>query len=169
MRRILHVIDSISDWAGKIVCWATVALVGVVITEVFVRYVLSKSLMWSMDTDLMLGTAVFCAGWAYALRHHAHVRIDVFYTRLSPRARAIVDVIGALLLFFPLIIVLIQTSGYYTWNAFVKGETSLLSYWYPIMWPWRALVLLGFILLLLQGAAQFFRDSYLMIRNKPYA
>ena len=168
MRSTLRGIDALSDWVGKIMSWCIVGLVALIVVEVFLRYAAQKTLMWSTETDLLLGAAIYCAGWAYAHRHHAHVRIDILYSRLPPRGRATIDVIGILLLFIPLMTVLIYASAAHTWKSFVLGETSDISYWFPPIWPWRAIVLLGFLLLTLQGLAYLYRDAYLMIRNKPY-
>jgi len=100
--------------------------------------------------------------------HKNHVRIDVFYGRLSPRGKAVIDVIGTLVAFFPLIILFVYVCAIRAWDSYVTNEVSWQSYWYPVLWPYRTLVTLGFILLLLQGSAQFFRDFYLLVRNKPY-
>ncbi|MFQ5996823.1 MAG: TRAP transporter small permease subunit [Dehalococcoidales bacterium] len=168
MKSVLRTIDAISDWAGRSISWCAVGLVSIVVLEVFMRYAAQKTIMWSTETDLMLGTALFCAGWAYAHRHHAHIRIDLIYLRMPARVRAIFDVTGTLILFFPLMLVFIQASASYTWRAYTTGEESNLTYWYPPIWPWRTIVLLGFVLLTLQGLAHFYRDVYAMIRNKPY-
>lgn len=148
--------------------WCAVGLVLMVVLEVFTRYAVHKTIMWTTETDLMLGTTLFCAGWAYAHRHHAHIRIDLLYMRMPARVRAIFDVIGTLILFFPLMAVFIQSSAYYTWRAYIGDEMSNLTFWYPPIWPWRTIVLLGFVLLTLQGAAHFYRDVYFLIRNRPY-
>ena len=168
MRNVLRAIDATSDWAGRTMSWCAVALVLMVVLEVFMRYAVQKTIMWSNETGLMLGTALYCAGWAYAHRHRAHIRIDLIYLQMPARVRAIFDVTGTLILFFPLMLVFIQSSAYYTWRAYKIGEMSNLTFWYPPIWPWRTIVLLGFVLLILQGAAHFYRDVYQVIRNKPY-
>jgi TRAP-type mannitol/chloroaromatic compound transport system permease small subunit len=168
MRKILKTIDNISEWVGRSASWCAAALVLLVVLEVFTRYAVKQTLMWSADIDLMFGTALYCAGWAYVHRHRDHIRIDILYLRMPARVRAIFDVFGTLILFFPLMLVLIQTSVYYTVRAYKIGEVSQYSFWYPVVWPWRAVVLLGLTLLTLQGIAHFYRDVYLMVRNKPY-
>ena len=168
MRKVLKTIDNISEWAGRSASWCAVALVLLVVLEVLMRYAVKQTLMWSADIDLMFGTTIYCAGWAYAHRHNAHIRIDILYLQMPPRVRAIFDVFGTLILFFPLMLVLIQSSAYYTLRAYKIGEVSQYSFWYPVVWPWRTVLLLGFTLLTLQGIAHFYRDVYLMIRNKTY-
>lgn len=168
MRTIIRAIDFTSEWAGRAVRWLCVALVLVITQEVFMRFVLNNPSMWVLETSMMLGATVYVFGWSYVHRHRAHIRVDVFYVRLPPRGQAIVDIIGQLLLFFPLFIVF--TYGALDWakEAWVTNERMVKTYWYPPFAPLRTLIALASILLLLQGAANFFRDFYLLIRNKPY-
>ena len=168
MRATLRVIDSISEWTGKIIRWLCVVLVGVVVYGVILRYVFNSPTMWAYETSIMLGTTIYVLGWAYVHRHGGHIRVDVFYMRLSLRGRAIIDVVGDLLCCFPLIILLIYISAVWAGQAWSINEKMILTYWYPPAAPVRTIVVIGFCLLLFQGGAQFIRDLYQLIRNKPY-
>lgn len=168
MRTILKTIDAISDWTGRSARWLTALLVLVISYEVIMRYLFRAPTMWAYETAIMLGATTYALAWSYVHRHRSHVRVDVFYMRLPPRGRATIDVIGNLLLFFPLIFVLINTSIGWAWRAWLINEKSVETYWYPPVAPVRTLVALGLCLFALQGVAQFTRDLYLLIRNKPY-
>lgn len=168
MKTILRVIDSISEWSGRSVRWLALALVLVMTNEVIMRYVFNRPTVWGFETSVMLGAALYALGISYAHRHHSHLRIDVFYTHLSPRRRAIIDVVGTLFLCFPLMIILVGASIDNAWVAWVGKERLKLTFWYPPSGPLRTVVALGFILLALQVIAQFIRDVYLLIRNRPY-
>jgi len=167
MRTIARVIDSISEWTGKAIRWACVALVIVLCYEVTARYVFDAPTIWAHETSCMLGGTIIALGWAYTHKHHGHVRVDVFYMHLSPRGKAISDVVGALLFLFPLLIVYIHVAVDEVWFSWSTGERLIESYWYPPATPIRAMLVLGFSLFALQGVAQFIRDLYLLIRNKP--
>lgn len=168
MRKILRVIDAISDRTGKIACWLAALLVALISLEVIMRYFFNAPTMWNYETGMMVGGSLFAMGWAYAWRHHSHVRIDVFYTHLSPRGKAAVDVAGAFVFFFPLMMLFVSVSIAWAWQAWEISEKSVETYWYPIIAPFRTMVSLGFLLLALQGTAQFIRDFYLLVRNKAY-
>jgi len=168
MRAIIRVIDSISEWMGKIVRWLCVVLVLVMAYEVTMRYVFDAPTMWAYETSIMIGGSIFALGWAYVHRHKGHIRVDVFYERLSPKGKAIIDVIFASLFLFPLLIVLIDASVSYAWRAWLINEKSVETYWYPPAAPFRTVVAIGFCLFLLQCIAQFVRDLYLLAKNKPY-
>ena len=153
---------------GKTACWLASILVALIALEVIMRYFFDKPTMWNYETSMMTGGSLFALGWAYAHRHHSHVRIDVFYTHLSPRAKAAIDVVGTLLLFFPLMLMFISTSIAWTANAWEINEKSVETYWYPPIAPFRTVVTIGLIMLALQGVAQFVRDFYRLVRNKAY-
>jgi len=100
MRKALQIIDSISEWTGKTGQWLSVSLVLVVTYEVIMRYVFNKPSLWPFDMACMMGLTLYVLAFAYVLRHKAHVRVDVFYTHLPSRGKAIIDILGALILFF---------------------------------------------------------------------
>ncbi len=166
MRIIVRAIDSISEWTGKTIRWACVALVLVLVYEVTARYVFNAPTIWAHETSCMLGGTIVALGWAYTHRHHGHVRVDVLYMHLSPRGKAIVDVLCASFLLFPLLAILIYMAADFMWVAWLRGEVLIESYWYPPSGPIRTVTLLGLCLFAFQGVAQFIRDLYLLIRNK---
>ena len=168
MKSILRVIDSISQWTGKSVRWFALALVLVMANETIMRYVFNQPTVWGFETAIMLGASLYALSAAYAHWSHSHIRIDVFYSRLSVRKRAIIDVLGTLFLCFPLMYVLVSASVSNAWQAWVGHETLKLTFWYPPAGPLRTAVALGFILLTLQVIAQFVRDVYLLARNEAY-
>ncbi|HUU65073.1 MAG TPA: TRAP transporter small permease subunit [Dehalococcoidales bacterium] len=168
MRTFLRVVDSISEWTGKTGRWFAVGLVLIVSLEVILRFVFNRPTLWAYETSVMLGACTFVLAFAYVHRYHAHIRVDVFYTHLSNRGKAIIDVLGDLLLFFPLIFLLVLVAWDWMTYAWTTGERMPITGWYPPAGPLRTVVALGFILFVLQGVAQFIRDLYLLVRNKPY-
>jgi len=168
MKKLLKVIDDISGWAGRIASWFCITLVLVIVYDVIARYVFNAPTIWGYETAVMLGCTVYVLGWVFTHMKHGHVRIDVIYSRLSARKRAFIDVTGTFFIFSPLLIVFIAGSYSQAWHAWSIGEVALESYWYPPLAPLRTVVLVGFCLLAFQAAAQFFRDSYILIRGKPY-
>ncbi len=168
MRTILRSIDSISEWSGRTIKWLCVAVVLVMCYEVTLRYVFGAPTIWVFIVSRVLGCTIVVLGAAYTLLHNKHVRVDILYSRLSPRAKAIVDVICAIVFFFPLMYVLILTSADYMLFSLSTGQIIKWTPWYPPFAPLRAVILLGFCMLALQGMAQFIRDLNLAIRNKTY-
>lgn len=166
IRAILRVIDSINERIGLSAAWLCLALVLVEAFEVVSRFGFNAPTTWAYETACMLGGTIYLIGWAYVYLHDKHVRVDIVYTHFSPRGKAIMDVVCALLFLFPVAILLLKTSIPWTVKAWSIGEVMAKSHWYPPAAPYRTIFTLGIFLLTLQGMARFTRDLYFAIRNK---
>jgi len=162
----MRVIDSISEWTGRFISWLCLALIAIVVLEVVMRYVFNNSQNWSPELSGMLLATITAMGWAYVHRHSGHVRVDIIYNFLSPRGKAVLNVICALTMFFPLMFVLIRAAASWMYYAFSRHEVLIATSWYPPAAPSRTMVLIALSLFALQGIAWFFRDCYFLIRNK---
>jgi len=116
----------------------------------------------------MLAASLYVLAFAYTHKHRAHVRVDMIYSHLPNRGQAIIDFLGNLLLFFPFIFLLSINAWDWMLDAWVTDERMPITGWYPPAGPLRTIVFLGLSLFALQGVANFIRDTYLMIKNKPY-
>ena len=168
MKKILRGIDSVNEQAGSISSWLVAVLIAVILYEVVARYVFNAPTTWAFGTFRMLGGAIVVLGWAYAQWHNSHVRVDVFYIHFSPRKRALVDVIGTGLFFFPLFAVFIKFAGSSIWHtslAFTLGMTS-----YPgkpsVNLLYTTVILIGLCLFFLQFVARFIRDVYILAKGR---
>jgi len=102
IKRILRAIDTLNERVASISSWLVAFLIVVILYEVVSRYVFNAPTQWGFGSLRMLGSAIVVLGWAYAQLLDSHIRVDFIYTRLSPRKRALVNVIGTALFFFPL-------------------------------------------------------------------
>lgn len=168
MRSVLKVIDLISEYSGRTGSWVCVALVLVLAYEVLMRYVFNAPTLWAHLTSTMLSTTLTMLGFAYVHLHRGHIRIDILYNRLSPRARAIHDATFTLLLFLPLLFILSYISASWMWESWLENEKYGASVWAPPAGPWRTVLLIGWSLFALQCLAQFMRDLYFVVSNKAY-
>jgi len=161
----LRTIDVLSRWTGKWVAWLIIPNVLALVYEVIARYIFNSPTIWSYDVTYFLYGSHFLLGAAYVLSIDAHIRIDIFTSHLSQRTRTVVDLLGYLFLFFPVIIALIYAGGQYVLQSFEMGEQSGLSPWRPYLYPYKAVITISFVLLLLQGAASFIRNISLLTRG----
>lgn len=168
MRVLLRVVDFINERVGKVTRWLAVIMVLLVSLEVIMRYFFNAPTMWNYETTMFVGGSLFALSLAYTHLCRSHIRIDMIYSLLSPRKKAIIDVLGAILFFYPLAILLVSTSVYYASQAWVTNEKSIETYWYPPIAPFRSVVAVGFCLFALQGTAHFIRDLYLLVKKRPY-
>ncbi len=157
MKAFIAMIDWISEWEGKIVSFLFVIASVQVCLELTLRYAFNAPTIWGLELTIYLCAVTYVMGGAYAQRFNAHIQVDLFYIRWSPRTRAIVDLFISDLLFFFFCGVLVWQSGAWAWNAFSKGMTSG-TIWDPPIWPMKSILFFGSLLLFLQGCCKFIRD-----------
>jgi len=162
MRKTVQILESISQWAGRIICWFCLALVLILTFEVFMRYILNSPTNFSYEVSTMIGVTICSMGLAYTHLHHGHVRVDVIWRLLPARGKALADIIGSLVFFFPLIIFVVYASVEWAQFSFSVGEIMTKTTLYPPAWPVRAVMVLGFFMFISQGVAKLIRDIYLV-------
>ena len=168
MRKVLKTIDSINEFVGEQMKWVVLFLILVVCSEVMMRYVFNSPTSQLPVIQTWTGTTLYILAFGYVMLHKGHVRVDVLYTRFSDRMKAIMDVILFFVFFVPAIGSLLYSGYNWMIHAWVAGERSMLTYWYPPMAPVRTIVFIGLSLFFLQGLATLYRDLYMAVRSKPY-
>jgi TRAP-type mannitol/chloroaromatic compound transport system permease small subunit len=158
--KTVRVIDKFTDTTGVWVAWLNVPLVLAVAYEVVARYLFNAPTIWSFDVTYMLYGTIFMLGAAYALHKGAHIRTDFFYETWTDRTRGVVDSISYIVFFFPSIVMLLLVSANESWYSFTISETSEQTPWRPILWPFKAVVPLTCVLLLLQGVSELIKSFY---------
>jgi len=152
--KLVRAIDKFTDTTGGWISWLSIPLVGAVTYEVIARYFFNAPTIWSFDVTFMLYGTLFMLGCAYALHKGAHIRTDFFFERWSVRTKGFIDSIAYLVFFFPAFILLLFISWNEGWYAFQIGETSEQTPWRPILWPFKMVVPLTCLLLLIQGVSE---------------
>ena len=158
--RIVRAIDKFTDTTGTWVAWLNVPLVLAVSYEVIARYAFESPTIWSFDVTYMLYGTIFMLGAAYALHKGAHIRTDFFFEKWSIRTRGVIDSIAYIVFFFPALAVFLMVSGAEGWYAFGIGETSEQTPWRPILWPFKMVVPLTCLLLMIQGVSETIKSVY---------
>jgi TRAP-type mannitol/chloroaromatic compound transport system permease small subunit len=153
-------IDRFTDRTGTWVAWLNLPLVAAVSYEVIARYVFNAPTIWSFDVTFMLYGTIFMLGAAYALHKGAHIRTDFFYERWSVRTKGMVDSISYLVFFFPSLIMFLVASGNEAWYSYTIGEVSEQTPWRPILWPYKMIVPLTCVLLIVQGVSEVLKSVY---------
>lgn len=166
LKKILKAIDKISETAGSVGKWFAVALVLIGSYEAISRHFFNSPTIWAYDSLCMAGGALYLIGASYTYLKDSHTRVDLFYSKLSEKGQAIMDVVCALILFFPLITVMFFLSVEWAIKALKVNEVMFNSFWYPPAAPYRIVFALGLFMLILQGLAKFVRDVYFIIRGK---
>jgi TRAP-type mannitol/chloroaromatic compound transport system permease small subunit len=160
LRVAFNAIDSASTWAGKAVSWLLVGLILALTFDTFSRYLFSKPTVWAFDVSYMLGGTIMLMGMAWVTTRREQVRVDILYTRYSPKVRVLVDAFLNLFLFFPLFVMLLQRAIPRAMYAFTNKEFSEVGFWRPLMWPYRWMLVAALLLWVLAALTWVIRDLY---------
>jgi len=162
MSWFLRSVDRLSVGFGMLAAVIVAPLILATVYEVFSRYLFNAPTIWAYELGYMAMGTNFLLGAAYTLRERGHIRIDVLYAHFTPKVRALVDIAGYLLLFLPLAWWLSWGLWKYAYFALLSGETSGESAWNPIIWPFRMVFFMGFLLLALQGTAELIKATRIL-------
>ncbi len=154
MIALVRIIERITGSAGLLFAWVVFPLILASVYEVVARYAFNAPTIWAFELGYMAMGVHALMGAAFALRERAHIRIDVIYLRFPEKVKAIIDTVGYLVLFLPVICWVSFGLWEYWVEAYVNGEHSGQSAWNPLIWPFRLTFFLGFFLLTLQGVAE---------------
>jgi TRAP-type mannitol/chloroaromatic compound transport system permease small subunit len=169
LRRMIGVIDTIADWSGRAVAWLIIPMTIAVTWEVVARHFFGAPTIWAFDVTYMLYGTHFMLGTAYTLMRIGHVRTDMLYQNWSVRRQNWIDAIGYLCFFFPAMLLLFYFGWQEFFHAFQIGETSDASPWRPIVWPFKGVIPLTALLLLVQGVAELLKSIYSIRTGREWA
>lgn len=160
---VIEAIDRVSEWVGLAVSWLTLLMVVITAYDVIMRYVFKITFVFIQELEWYLFSLVFllCAG--YGLKHDVHVRVDIFYARLTPRGQAWVNVLGTLLFLFPTCYLIVKASLPYVGNSWHDWEGSPDPGGIPLRYLLKTAIPVGFGLLAFQGVAQLLRNLMLAL------
>jgi TRAP-type mannitol/chloroaromatic compound transport system permease small subunit len=164
--RLVHALDSIADWSGRIFCLLAIPLVLAITYEVFARYVFHAPTIWSYDVAYMLYGSHFMLGAAYTLYRGGHIRTDIFYQNWSVRTRGTIDAILYLFLFFPGMVLFFWMGLQEALQSFDIREVSDASPWRPIIYPFKAVIPISIFLLIIQGVSEFLKSAYAALTGR---
>lgn len=168
MKQLLQVfsfVNKFHEYVAKVSSWLILVLVFTMTYEVIARYGFNSPTIWSYDLSYFLSSMFIMFGLAYTLSIKGHVNIDIFYGRFSPRVKAACDIIFALFLFFPMWILIIKAMIPHVQFSFNMNEKSSFGSWLPIIWPYKIWILVGLIMLLIQGIVEFLRDIIWLVKG----
>ncbi len=155
-QRLLHAVDRFSTVLGKTFAWLIVALMLVVVAEVFKRYALNAPTAFIYDVNNMMYGTLFMMGGAYTLAHDGHVRGDFFYGSMKPRTQAWLDLVLYVLFFLPGIGALTWAGWTYFHDALAIHEQTFNATPLPL-YPFKFVIPLAGAVVMLQGLAEIVR------------
>lgn len=150
---MIRAIERVVDVVGRATSWLAIAIVVLMATNVVLRYLFSYGSVWAQELEWHLLAPLILFAIAYALQKGEHVRVDVLYARFSPRGKAVVHVVEALLC-LAISIIIVLLSFKYVEQSYVIGEQSADPGGLTHRWLLKALIPAGFVLVALQSVAE---------------
>jgi TRAP-type mannitol/chloroaromatic compound transport system permease small subunit len=166
MKRLLKIIDSISDWSGRIFAYLLWPGVAVLVYEVIARYVFNAPTIWAHGTTQRIFAVYYFICGAYISLNRSHITMDIIYERFSPRKKAILDIIS-FIFFFSFCGVLLWYGSRYAWSSLIRLEPCSTPFRAPL-YPIKLMIPLGALLIILQELANLWRNIYVAITGESY-
>jgi TRAP-type mannitol/chloroaromatic compound transport system permease small subunit len=154
---LVRPINLLSEWTGRVIAWLAVLMVVITGIVVVMRRGFGLNSIALQESVIYMHAALFLLGAAFALKHDAHVRVDIFYRRFSPVSRAWVNSLGTLVFLFPLCGFILFSSWDYVQTSWQIGEVSSEPGGLAAVFLLKTLIPVAAITLALQGLAELLR------------
>ena len=147
----IRFIDALNEKAGRAVSWLTLAMVLLTAGEAVARYAFNTGSVALQELEWHFFALIFLLGAGYTFLHDGHVRVDIFYARLSGRWKRRIDLIGGIAFLLPTCVLVIWTSIHFVAASWRVLEGSGDPGGLPARYILKAAIPIGFFLLALQG------------------
>ena len=161
-----RLIDWLNERVGRTAYWMVLAAVLVSSGNAVVRYIFDYSSNAWLELQWYLYTSFFLIGAGYTLLRNEHVRIDIINSRLSPRARAWIDLLGGLFFLLPIALLVMVLAWPVFTESFALHETSPSANGL-LRWPVKLMIPVGFFLLALQGVSEIIKRAAFLMNLIP--
>lgn len=141
---------------GRSIAWLTLPMVAGTFVIVVLRYGFGVGWIWMQEGVLWIHALVLMLAAAYTLRLDQHVRVDIFYRRMPPRGRALVDVLGICLFLLPVTLFIAIVSFDYvavSWSI-REGSREAGGLPYPFVPLLKSVIILAPVLLVIEAVAR---------------
>lgn len=164
---VARVIDAVNARFGQACAWLTMFLVLGTAVVVVLRYGFGIGATALQEAVLYAHALVFMGAAAWVLQRNGHVRVDIFYQRLSPRRQALVEILGTLLFLLPVCLFLGWASWDYVSNSWSTLEGSSESGGLKFVYLQKSIILVLVACLALQGISELIKGAYTLAGRLP--
>ncbi|MFV0284271.1 MAG: TRAP transporter small permease subunit [Castellaniella sp.] len=156
IRHYVRWVDRSNRFIGRFAMYFVLVMMIGFLYSAFVRVAFNVYINWMMESAQFLLSAYYLLGGGYSMQIDAHVRMDLFYSRWSPRTRAMMDMVTIWMVIAFLVFLLlggISSTEY----AIINNQRNYTA-WAPPLAPIKLIMTFGIFMMLLQSIATFFRD-----------
>jgi TRAP-type mannitol/chloroaromatic compound transport system permease small subunit len=154
-------IDRVTEFIGKSVIWLIFASILISAGNAIVRKLFDMSSNAWLEAQWYLFGAAFMLAASYTLKENEHIRIDVIYGALSRKTRHRIDLFGHVFFLLPFALIMTWMLVPYAYAAWFSGQVSSNAGGL-IIWPARAVLAAGFILLVAQAISEIIKKIAVM-------
>ncbi len=159
--------DKLNEWIGSYLVTAAVFLfIATIFLNVVLRYVFNTSFVFMAEVEWHLFAFIFLMGAGYTLLYERHVRVDIFYSTMDAKKRALVNCLGVLVFLIPSCYLVLTTSIPWVITAYKIGEVSIDPGGIPARFLLKAVLPIGYFLMLIQGLSLCIKSIYILL-DKP--
>ncbi|MCB1316116.1 MAG: TRAP transporter small permease subunit [Leptospiraceae bacterium] len=162
--KIISLLDTINRSVGRFFAWLILFMIGGTFLSVFLRYVMGEDVIWLQELVIYAHGILFVITAGYTLLHDDHVRVDILYREFSPVRKALVNLVGTLILLVPWCLLLLNDTFFYVYDSWMLLEGSSMAGGLPFQYLFKTFMLSMPAFLLLQGIAQALR-AYLILKD----
>jgi TRAP-type mannitol/chloroaromatic compound transport system permease small subunit len=159
-------VDAVNRIVGVFAMYLFFVLGAILLYSTLSRVLLGAPVNWALEMSQFILSAYYLLGGAYVLQLGGHVRMDLFYDRLAARKRAVTDAVTILVVVFYLVVLF--AGGVSSTNYAIVYKQQNYTAWAPLLWPVKAVMTTGILLMLLQCVSAFFKDIAIA-RGRPIA
>ena len=152
----VRTIDFISLKTGRATMYLVFVMMFILILSFVTRNIINIPLIWIIEMAQFVMTGYYLLGGGYSMLTDDHVRMDLIYSKLKDKTKAILDSLTSVFLVFYLVVLLIGSISSLTYT--IETNQRLFTAWAPYVWPIKSIMTFGILLMLLQSIAIFFKD-----------
>ena len=155
VRTYVRVVDRVSDYTGIVAMYLIFAMVAILLLDAITRNVIDIPMHWGIEAAQFTLAAYYFLGGAMTIKNNDHVRMDLFYGKLSDRGRDWMDLVTIGCLLFYLVVMLIGSIS--SLQYAIETNEKRFSMWNPSMIPIKILMTICIVLMILQTISMIFK------------
>ena len=152
----VNIIDYISLKTGRATMYLVFVMMFILILSFVTRNIINIPLIWIIEMAQFVMTGYYLLGGGYSMLTDDHVRMDLIYSKLKDKTKALLDSLTSVFLIFYLVVLLIGSISSLTYT--IETNQRLFTAWAPYVWPISSVMFLGILLMILQTFSTVFKD-----------
>jgi TRAP-type mannitol/chloroaromatic compound transport system permease small subunit len=160
-------LDAFTDGVGRVVAYLALATVLICFSAVYLRYALGVGFVWLQESYVWSHCSVIMLGSSYGLLKGGFVRVDIFYSRMGVRAKAVVDLFGTVAFLIPFLAMMTVSGWGFFYSSWQISERSAYESGLPAVYLLKGTILIFTLLMGLQAISIVLRSLITLRGGAP--